>query len=516
MKKFAIRLPGKRGLDPPKTAPLERQPSTTVPNDTNIQPPTPVVGPIDDSFSSEPGPSPLPEGAVEQERYDTAAKDKMHNRTCDIEKHLGTGISSFQLLLIREVLRSHEESGEFMNWLLGPSRSYQFVTRELAAVRKRRGASLRWALDLPELRTWQLSTRGTKENLLWFKGGPGIGKSTMMGYFIDYLLANIPRCNVLYVFCKRGTDGLTGPGDILRNLAYQFAINEQNVRSKLEKIKDCDLSPEHNSGLEQLFNITIRETLGEIKETFIVLDGMDEADWEMEDYVGNKPGMEILLDCLASLTKIRPVRLLMSTRPACGAAEYAEKGVVKDLEYGANDNDIRMYIDSVINDDRQKKLRERFEEKWIVHNDIVNGARGIFLWAVSLIEQLRRVTHSREDFSECLETFRKASGSPSLGKLWLTVLKMVKPEVVPWVKEILKWTVISRRNLGIDELRTAVELSRNRKLANFREFLKDHCSSFLRITESSPIQLTHDTLRSFLLTDVENWRLRRIICAKSL
>ena len=72
-----------------------------------------------------------------------------------------------------------------------------------------------------------------------------------------------------------------------------------------------------------------------------------------------------------------------------------------------------------------------------------------------------------------------------------------------WVKETLKWVVIARRNLDISELRTAVELSVNGSLDDFPKFLEDHCSSLLRITQSSQVQLTHETLRSFLLKKVE-------------
>ena len=70
----------------------------------------------------------------------------------------------------------------------------------------------------------------------------------MVGYFIDYLTANVPESHVLYVFCKRGIDGLTGACDILQNLAYQFALAHSDVRSNLEKIKGCNLSPAQNGG----------------------------------------------------------------------------------------------------------------------------------------------------------------------------------------------------------------------------------------------------------------------------
>ena len=377
------------------------------------------------------------------------------------------------------------------------------MTTELLAVRNKRGTSLRWILDLPQLHVWQTSVNGTKENVLWIQGGPGIGKSTMIGYFIDYLKANIPDSHVLYAFCKRGINGLTGACDILQNLAYQFSLIHTDVRSKLEDIKGCNLSPAQNGGIDGLFDELIRTPLGQIsKTTFVVLDGMDEADWEAQDCVYDKTEMEVLLDNLVSLTNTSSVRLLMSTRPACRAAKYAEKGVVKIIEYGAKDEDIRIYIDTEIS--RNDALRNCFEAKrWINYDEILNGARGIFLWVESLIKELRNVTDSKEDFRECLDNFLKASGSDKLERLWLTVLKMVHYKKRCWVKETLMWVVIARRNLDISELRTAVELSMNGSLDDFVKFLEDHCSSLLRITESSQVQLTHETLRSFLLKKVE-------------
>ena len=175
-----------------------------------------------------------------------------------------------------------------------------------------------------------------------------------------------------------------------------------------------------------LFDKVIRKPLGRIcKTTFIVLDGMDEADWETQDCVDDKPEMEVLLDSLVNLTKTSSVRLLLSTRPACRAAKYAEKGVVKTIEYGANDEDIRIYL--ILRLVAMMQLRNCFEAKrWISHDDILNGARGIFLWVESLIKELRNVTDSEKDFRECLDSFLKASGSDKLERLWFTVLKMVQ------------------------------------------------------------------------------------------
>lgn len=131
-----------------------------------------------------------------------------------------------------------KENEEFYRWLL-PLGSYGLVSTELLAIRNKRGKSLRWALDLPQLHAWQTSVTGTKENVLSIQDRWGIGKSTMVGYFIDKPSSEFSRVYVVYVFCKRGINGFTGACHILQNLAYQFSLAHPEVRSKLKDAICC-------------------------------------------------------------------------------------------------------------------------------------------------------------------------------------------------------------------------------------------------------------------------------------
>lgn len=107
--------------------------------------------------------------------------------------------------------------------------SYGLVKTKLAAGRSRRGNSLRWVLDMKEFEQWQTSESGTPESVLWIQGGPGIGKTTMTAYFIDYLRSTFPHSIVAYFFCNRGEIGQASTCDILGTLAYQLAVASPSI-----------------------------------------------------------------------------------------------------------------------------------------------------------------------------------------------------------------------------------------------------------------------------------------------
>jgi hypothetical protein len=89
------------------------------------------------------------------------------------------------------------EPREFRTWLV-PKDQDKRMNTHLKTLRKPRGEFLRWALDITEYGAWYTSGLGTAERVLWLQGGPGIGKSTLAGYFIEQITVNFPKSDVSY------------------------------------------------------------------------------------------------------------------------------------------------------------------------------------------------------------------------------------------------------------------------------------------------------------------------------
>jgi hypothetical protein len=123
-------------------------------------------------------------------------------------------------------------------WL---SPSYWPVEGQLSYVRIHRpDESLQWARNMPEFQTWRTSDPTdiqSRERTLWIRGTLGIGKSFLAGYMIDLLRCLHPDAIVLYFFCKVDQLELIKSRDIVRTLAYQHLLENNQVRPVLEDLQ---------------------------------------------------------------------------------------------------------------------------------------------------------------------------------------------------------------------------------------------------------------------------------------
>jgi hypothetical protein len=400
--------------------------------------------------------------------------------------------------------RKKEEDLKFYNWLV-PSGSDRLVEGQLKRRRTQRDHSLRWFQAVKEFQDWRNSLTETDGNVLWLVSGPGFGKSTIAGYCVDHLRA--ANSKVLYFFCQRGNDGLNNATDILRTISYQFILAYPELGVRLADSKDREFLPEkmepkNMGGIEGLFKALIEGPLKTTisKDTYIVVDGIDEADWLSYDCICQDLEMSVLLRCLTSLTQ-RSVRLLFTTRPGypVAAAYKTGKNIIKVFKSGESDGDIRKFVDNKLK--VSVDLRARFKKAGISDSSsyVQVKARGNFIWVTTFIKALEN-TNSPTDFYNIMES----SAGTDMEELWNNVLLRVDDGKKRWVRETLKWVVLTRRHLSTHELQTAVETSLHEKLEQpFQEFLEGHCASLLQFTQSPQnrmqVELQHDTLRDVLL-----------------
>jgi NACHT domain len=242
-----------------------------------------------------------------------------------------------------------EKDNNFEQWL---SPSYRAVKSQLQALQGRRdSATLQWALQMPEFNKWQLADHNTSESTLWIQGSPGMGKSTMAGFFIEHLEHLHPNAIVSYFFCKSGRSGLNIAQDIIRTVAYQFALASEPAKSYLERIRTLQFGTEESIGIHLLFRSLVQEPLNSVrKDVYLIIDALDEADNDACDPVEGESELSILLHCLVELSVSSSLRFLLLTRPAPWISSIVHTSLTKSLSSVDNAADIRIYT--------QKKIKE--------------------------------------------------------------------------------------------------------------------------------------------------------------
>lgn len=403
-----------------------------------------------------------------------------------------------------QLIHGRKEDEDFLEWLSpGPARSYWLVEAQLCALRKQRASNtLQWLSNMEEFRNWCSMLDAKYENrnpILWIKGAPGVGKSTMAAYLVDLLRCLFPESIVAYFFCKSSSAGLTNPQDIVQTLAYQCMENSA-ARSSLEALKRSGFRTENKVGISLMFEKLVEEPVRcSKKEICIVLDGLDEADDECEDEIERRPQLQILLDCLATLA---PARLIILSRPQTSLHKAIPTAIIKSITSKDNEADIRAYVQIKIAG--LEHLQRHFETLGLDPvNYFVEKANGVFLWAFLVLQQFKLSSEmSRKAFERDLKDLSEASGHSQLDKRFSIALLRNSHEEV-WVKQILLLLVTGMREITVEELQAAVETNLDDHKFNFHQFLEVNCGSFLRLIpnsqESPAVQLIHETFASFLV-----------------
>lgn len=346
----------------------------------------------------------------------------------------------------------------------------------------------------------------SKERALWIRGKLGVGKSTMAGYFIDLLKQLSPNSVIAYFFCKSGRVGLTAARDIVRTLCHQIIRSKFNALSVVEGLKRNGFSIDHNVGISLLVEQFLREPLLHTNsDVYIILDGLDEADFATRDRTELKPisEMEILITRLATLTS---TRLLFISRPEADICRMVPNLFIKSISIKDVQIDINSYVQQKI--DHSQRLQRHFQREGIdPFNYFRRNAKGIFLWVVIVLQQLEKI-NSASIFKKYLDGFSEASGD--MGLLYSRVLLRFNEYDQRWVKEILRWLVVKQGSLGVGVLKEAVEMALNDELSDFANFLEVDCGSILDVkklrptndpwtpSEDTAVELIHETLRSYL------------------
>ena len=314
-----------------------------------------------------------------------------------------------------------------------------------------------WIFDNATYQSWQAQSSG----LLWIKGKPGAGKSTLMSFIYNAMKdepgSSLSTC-LDFFFNARGTPLQKSSLGMLRALLNQLYTQRPTIRGPIRKVFD-DKQAAFGSGghqwewqrqeLERLFIQAALEA-AQSQSLVIFVDALDEA--------GTISAREIaayfhqLNDASLSATKSK-MRICISCR------HYPVPSTISGSEIrveNLNENDITSFI--------QDKLRievlagaqpdERLAWKSLVE-ELTQRASGVFQWARLVVPMAAKYIDDGESPSEIRRRLREVP--EELSAVYKHILEQVIDRANrPRTLLLLRWVCLASQPLTVTELRVAL------------------------------------------------------------
>ncbi|OQE36933.1 hypothetical protein PENCOP_c011G00110 [Penicillium coprophilum] len=324
-------------------------------------------------------------------------------------------------------------------------------------IEQRHRTTCEWILELEEYNSWKSNSHG----LLWIKGKPGAGKSTLMAYLHDEVWesqdsGNEKGIQLDFFFTARGTDLQRRPLGMLRSLLNQIFRSDEAVRPPLREFyldRSRKFGNAHNwewpqIQLERLLVEAILESASRQPVTVFV-DALDEAGGEaarqladyfyrLNDAAGSKSAVKI---CISS----RHYPIVNSP----GAREITvEEHNHKDISTYINDKISETSIISHASD----------QEAWrVLRKELIQRTEAVFQWAHTIIPLVQRKLsdgHSPKDICRWLPDV-----PADLGNMYKYILEwVIDPSERPQVFLFFQWVSLAERPLSVTEIRYALAM----------------------------------------------------------
>lgn len=363
----------------------------------------------------------------------------------------------------------------------------------------------KWIVDHPVYRQW--STNG--QGLLWVKGKPGSGKSTLIKYIIRQLerTTSTPTLNITFFFHGRGTELQKSSIGLFRALLHQ--IGDAYPRAIRGLIKQYLKYREETTSawswrtqdLEDLLVSEAIPTLLQRTNLSIYIDALDEC--------GEAEARRLVSFFSRAYDRSSSHPFRLSICFSCRhypiiAPDICEQIVVES----ANDDDISTYINQTLaqhvrDEEELKSLRQELESR----------ARQVFLWVVVVLPNIAWLYSEGQTLQQILEYVKRIP--PELHSLYQSLAKELSEKSGPDSSRLFQIICYSRETLSISELRNAFNYtggpdSATRTLGEWTALrpvkTDDQMRKKLRtlsagMAEETPsgVQLTHQTVQDYLV-----------------
>ncbi|RDL35776.1 uncharacterized protein BP5553_06388 [Venustampulla echinocandica] len=313
-----------------------------------------------------------------------------------------------------------------------------------------------WILEHESYKSWI----ETERELLWIKGKPGAGKSTMMAFIYQSLQEKPPSGITLeFFFHGRGTPLQKTPVGMFRSLLHQLYANVPCIRLLVRKaFKEKSAFGQtgtdwewHRKELEDLFTNAIIRT-PKSRAITIFVDALDEAGSDTANELAGY--FHRLNDTLADGNRAGKICISCRHYPIL-AANTPLHVCVED----ENHNDIARYVkqtfETELRRDKMAELLLPLEERQTLEETVTARTGGIFMWARLSIPLIIKFILEGESVEQIKGEISKVPAD--LGKVYEHILKnVIEPRNWSKALHLVQWVCLAERPLSVTELRYAI------------------------------------------------------------
>ncbi|RDW91018.1 hypothetical protein BP5796_02183 [Coleophoma crateriformis] len=312
-----------------------------------------------------------------------------------------------------------------------------------------------WILEHDSYMKWIATDHG----LLWIKGKPGSGKSTLMSFVHKDFVKRFPvdkHLTLDFFFHGRGVELQKTPAGLFRSLLHQLYIQEPAVRPMIrQEFKENNYIGEVGKGwqwppkdLKELFSRAVQYA-AKSQQVSILVDALDEAGSETASQLADY--FHQLDESSRNINGSMRICIACRHYPILSTPSKFEIIVEKN-----NSKDILAYVQSKIRSripTLQNHLEARLWDDLI--RDIVTEAKGVFQWVYLIIPLI--INHHSE--GESLVFIRKELKKlpETLDEVYEHILQNVIPvEKLSRTLHLMQWVCLMERPLSVTELRYAL------------------------------------------------------------
>ncbi|OCL01719.1 hypothetical protein AOQ84DRAFT_426547, partial [Glonium stellatum] len=358
-----------------------------------------------------------------------------------------------------------------------------------------------WLLQKSEYLEWLDVTKLAEHHgLLWIKGKPGAGKSTLMKYALVNAQGAIKDRIVLsFFFNARGEDLEKSTLGMYRSLLLQLLKQVPKLQHILDSLRltAWASSGHHQWSIESLKEL-FRKAVQSLREFSLAcfIDALDECD---EDQIRD---MISFFESIGELAVLAGIRFHVCVSSRHYPHITIRKGLYLILEGQEGHNqDITNYLDGELKIGHSKLAEQ-------IRGELQEKASGIFMWVVLVVNLLNK----EYDCGRIHALRQRLRDIPSdLHELFRDILTRNSDKR----NELLlciQWVLFARHPLNPEQLYFAIlsgidpniPLSWNRDeltMAAIKRFILDSSKGLAETTGSETVQFIHESVRDFLLKE---------------
>ncbi|RMJ24156.1 hypothetical protein PHISP_04962, partial [Aspergillus sp. HF37] len=323
-------------------------------------------------------------------------------------------------------------------------------------IERRHANTCEWILGLDEYKNWRSQSRG----LLWIKGKPGAGKSTLMAFLYDRLKEQ--HCTergigLEFFFTARGTEMQRTPLGMFRALLNQLLRKDPAVCSNVREVYKEKCSAFGHSErsrewqqreLEQLLQDAIIAS-AKRQQVTIFVDALDET------------GQKFASELAKYFHKVnyRAAQEDAAAKICISCRHYPIPTSVPGIEVWVenhNSDDIATFVHHNFHPENLLAGDSPDREAWQdLKEDLIQRANGVFQWAhvvVPLVEQKFARSESPEDVRRWLQQV-----PDEIGSVYQYILEnVIEQEGLSRSFLLFQWVCLAERPLSVTEMRHAL------------------------------------------------------------